>query len=201
MGHGLVVCFSGRMTSGKSSVSNILSEVLDWRRVGFSDHLRERLVSENVEPTREALQDLGQRLVTEQPDEFCRAVLAMGQFAPGDNLLVDGIRHRDIYDRIARLVAPSRTILIYLAVSDDDIRARGNARDHDGTALLRADQHPVEAELKDTLPASADLVVDARQSLQEVLTMTITHIAGKLVAPGIDVPAAVGRAATLAARA
>jgi hypothetical protein len=75
-------------------------------------------------PTREQLQDLGQSLVTADPDQFCRNILCLGGFVPGGNILLDGIRHVDIQRRIVRLVEPSRAILIHLAADDELVERR-----------------------------------------------------------------------------
>jgi hypothetical protein len=116
---GLVVCFPGRMTSGKTSVTKALAQRLGWPRVAFGDYVRAQLVQRGGDPaSREALQNLGQRLVDEDVEGFVREVLCSGGFRPGDNLLIDGVRHVDIQTLIAKLVQPSRTFLVHLAVDD-----------------------------------------------------------------------------------
>lgn len=166
----LVVCFSGRIGSGKSSVTERLAIALDWPRAGFGDYLRGRLAKEGGDPTsREALQDLGQLLVDADPDLFCSNVLTSGDYAPGMSMLLDGIRHVNIYTRIARLVAPSRAPLIHLAADDAQIRERVGGRQQGVTDLQRAQRHRVEADLAASLPAIADVVVDANADLADVL--------------------------------
>src|SRR6478609_5730788 len=105
MSHGLVVCFSGRIGSGKTSVTDALSNALGWPKAGFGDYLRERIKREGGDSTsRQALQDLGQSLVDSDADGFCADVISSASFVPGGNLVLEGIRHVDIYRRIARLV-------------------------------------------------------------------------------------------------
>jgi hypothetical protein len=95
----LLLCFSGQIGSGKSSVSAAVAEALGWRRTGFGDYLRSEITLLGGNPdSREALQDLGQRRVDEDPKSFCRDVLTAGGFKSGDNFIVDGVRHVSIFD-------------------------------------------------------------------------------------------------------
>jgi AAA domain len=168
---GFAISFSGRIASGKTTITQSLSELLGWRRVGFSDYLRHVLKeSGNTTPTREQLQDLGQSLVTADPDQFCRNVLLLGDFVPGGNILLDGIRHVDIQRRIARLVEPSRAILIHLAADDELVERRIEHRGASKKEFKRASSHPVERELQQSLPSIADYTVDAKGDLPVVIS-------------------------------
>ena len=81
----LLICFSGQIGSGKTSVSAAVAEALGWRRTGFGDYLRSEIERLGGDPSsRQALQDLGQKLVDEDPTAFCREVLLAGGFRPGD---------------------------------------------------------------------------------------------------------------------
>src|SRR4051794_36648427 len=94
---GLVVCFAGQIGSGKSSVSRRLGEALAWPRAAFGDYLRAELGRCGGAPeSREQLQDLGQRLVDEDPSRFCSSVMSSNGFKPGGDLLLDGVRHVEI---------------------------------------------------------------------------------------------------------
>ena len=75
----LLLCFSGQIGSGKSSVSTAVAEVLGWRRTGFGDYLRGEIARLGGDPDdRKALQDLGQQRVEDDSTAFCRDVLVAG---------------------------------------------------------------------------------------------------------------------------
>jgi dephospho-CoA kinase len=168
--HGFAISFSGRIASGKSQVTHELSQLLGWPRAGFSDYLRHILASQGIhEPTRGQLQDVGQSLVTTDPEKFCKDVLALVEFEPGGNLLLDGIRHVDIYRRVALLVQPSRPFLIHLAAPDDVISNRIRARGTSKEELRRAEEHVVERELCQSLPDIADHIIDTSQPPKTVI--------------------------------
>lgn len=166
---GFAISFSGRIASGKTTITQILAEVLGWPRVGFSDYLRFLLKERgNTSPTRMQLQDLGQSLVSADPDEFCRNVLTFGGFVPGANILLDGIRHVNIQRKMSTLVKPSRSILIHLMADDELVARRIEQRGASEKEFKRASSHPVEEGLQ-LLPAIADYTVDASQASSRVI--------------------------------
>lgn len=174
----LVVCFAGQIGSGKSSVTRTLAEALGWQRAGFGDYLRTELERRGGDVTsRDALQDLGQSLVDKNAEGFSRVVLALADFQPGTDLLVDGIRHIEIYRSIQRLVAPSQAKLVYLAADNATRLKRVTERAGDRTNLEQAEKHPAESELKWSLPSVADSVIDATAPLELVLKDTLDAFA------------------------
>jgi dephospho-CoA kinase len=185
MRDGLVVCFSGRMRSGKTSVTEALAGRLGWRRAAFGDYVRARLAQQGGDPTsREALQNLGQAMVDVDPEGLVRGVLRSAGFTPGDNLVVDGVRHVAIQTLITQLVQPSRSFLIYLAVDDAHARTRAEGRSEDRTELIRAEAHRVESDLSEALPSRADKVIDATTSLETVIQVCLDAIERFAASPG-----------------
>jgi dephospho-CoA kinase len=166
----LLLCLSGQIGSGKSSVSKAVAEALGWRRSGFGDYLRSETVRLGGDPDdRKALQDLGQMRVDDDPAAFCRDVLAAGGFHPGDDFVIDGIRHVRIFEILATVSVPSQARLLFLGAPETTRIARVEARPdvHD---FARASMHRVEAELRNELPQRADGTVNADQSLERVIS-------------------------------
>lgn len=165
----LLLCFSGQIGSGKSSVSTEVAQGLGWRRAGFSDYLRAEIVRQGGDPEdRKSLQDLGQSLVNADPMTFCQKVLAAGGFRPGDDFVIDGIRHVSIFEILARVSQPSEAKLLFLHAGEIPRNARVQSRTDAGD-FARASAHRVEAELTDALPKRADGIVDANQPIDRVL--------------------------------
>lgn len=166
----LLLCFSGQLGSGKSSVSTAVAEALGWGRTGFGDYLRGEIARTGGDPNdREALQNLGQRRVDDDPVAFCRDVLAAGGFHPGDDFVIDGVRHVRIFEILADVSAPSEAKLLFLGAHDSTRLERVGAR-ADAGDFARASEHRVEAELRDALPDRADGIVDADQALDRVVS-------------------------------
>lgn len=174
----LVVCFSGRIGSGKTSVTRALSGRLGWRRAAFGDYLRDRIGREAGDTSdREALQELGQRLVDTDAALFCRDVLAHAGYIQGESLLVDGIRHVAMYRHVASLVAPVPSRLIHLNADSEYVRDRVDRRSGEASDLARAEAHRVEAELATVVPATADAIVDGNQEFDAVVSSVMATIA------------------------
>jgi cytidylate kinase len=183
---GLVVCFAGKIGSGKSSVSRRLGEGLAWPRAAFGDYLRAEICRLGGDPdSREQLQDLGQRLVEEDSSQFCSAVMTSSGFAPGGDLLLDGIRHVEIQRIVAELARPSQTKLIYLAASEDERLRRVAGRVDGAGDFVRASTHRVETELETSLPKIADILIDGAAPLDEVVNQCLSALASFGLGPEI----------------
>lgn len=172
----LLLCFSGQIGSGKSSVSTAIAQALGWRRTGFGDYLRAEIARLGGDPDdRKSLQDLGQALVNANPEAFCRQVLAAGGFTPGDNFVIDGVRHTGIFNILAKVCHPSDAKLIFLGAEVATRSARINSR-IDARDFARASAHPVEAELSRALSDLADGIINADQPLERVLEAALTLV-------------------------
>lgn len=165
----LLLCFSGQIGSGKSSVSTTVAAALGWRRTGFGDYLRNEIDRLGGDPNdRKALQDLGQARVDKDPMAFCSDVLAAAGFQPGDDFVIDGIRHVPIFEILAAVGKPSQARLLFLGALETTRNARVQSR-ADAGDFVRASTHRVETELQEALPHRADAVVDADQPLDRVV--------------------------------
>jgi dephospho-CoA kinase len=172
----LLICFSGQIGSGKSSVSCAVAHALGWRRTGFGDYLRAEIERAGGDPSsRQALQDLGQQRIEADAEGFCRDVLNAGGFILGEDFIIDGVRHFDIFRILERLAAPMSARLLFLGADEAARLIRIEARP-DSADFERAEGHPVESELRDELPARADAVVDANVPFQEVVSKCLTDI-------------------------
>lgn len=165
----VLLCFSGAIGSGKSSVSASIGEVLGWPRTSFGDYVRAEVARIGGDSTsRQILQDFGQARVEADAVAFCHDVLEYGGFKPGMNFIIDGVRHLNIYSILTRLAEPTKARLIFLAV-DDVSRARRVEKRGDRADLVNAERHRVEAGLRESLPQAANAIVDASKSFATVV--------------------------------
>ena len=172
----LLVCLSGQIGSGKSSVSRAVAQELGCKRIGFGDFLRAELERVGGDSTsRPQLQELGQQRVATDPTGFCRAALAAGGFTTGADFVLDGVRHTEILQILGRLAAPSTVRLVYLDATELQRSQRVAIRDNDAD-FPRTQTHQVEAESGDALRKQADLVVDADRPRVAVVADCLTAI-------------------------
>jgi dephospho-CoA kinase len=133
----IVICLSGRIGSGKTSMSAALARARGAASVSFGAYVRTAAAARGLDSThRETLQNLGAKLIEDHGhDWFCREVLATASWDGDRDLVVDGIRHVAVLEVIKRLVAPTNTVLIHLTLnSESDLRARASSR---GSPLSR----------------------------------------------------------------
>jgi dephospho-CoA kinase len=164
-----VLGFSGGIASGKSTLSEAVALSLGCPRVSFGGFMRAEAKRRGISTDREALQALGEELVARDPDGLCRSVLAQTGWIPGGPLVVDGIRHVAIADRVRKIACPSEFRLVHVDTDGVARGARFTARGEDFSRLAEFDAHSTERDVKRGLPEIADLVVDGNQSIESLI--------------------------------
>lgn len=160
---GTVVTFSGAIGTRRSDIAIALADRLGWERVKFSTFIASRLAEGGAEADdRRLLQKLGQELVQSDVEGFVAGVLSQAvNWQPGNNLIVDGLRHAEVRLALVHAIRPSS--LHYVHVEVDEVTRQGTAETVRGIQerlLYRYDQDLTEAQLPKILPAYADQIVD-----------------------------------------
>lgn len=78
-----VVGFAGKMGSGKTTISSLTAQTLGWARVGFGDYVRSVARQRGLDASRGTLQALGESLLADGSEGFCRDVLAQTDWRLG----------------------------------------------------------------------------------------------------------------------
>jgi len=135
----IVLAFAGRIASGKSTLSMNVARALSWPYVSFGNYVRQVAWSKGLVCSRQVLQNIGATLIDQGWDRFCRAVLSQVDWDPGQPLVIDGIRHVEAIDMLRQLVAPSKLLLVFVAVSELErkgrLRQRGLTKDESFSRL------------------------------------------------------------------
>lgn len=162
-----VICFSGRIGSGKTSVSRPVADRLGASWTGFGDFVRATAAESGLDPSsRVVLQDLGAKLIRENGIGWlCSQVIARATWDGKRALVIDGVRHVPVFEEIIRQAAGHATVLIYLAFDG----SRQGSSGLDTEARQRVEQHSTERDVLDALPLRADLVVSADAPLESVV--------------------------------
>ena len=164
-----VLGFASRMGSGRRELSKRVASALGLPRVSFGDYIRAEASRRGLGQTREVLQDIGESLVRDDCENFCRRVLNQAAWKAGESLVVDGIRHKQVEEILEELVKPSVFLTVFLDVDDrlrftrlpsaDLFIVNGEAETFQQDEIERVDSHSTEAQVKALLPSTADLVV------------------------------------------
>jgi hypothetical protein len=103
---------------------------------------------------------LGSTAIGEGWDAFCRNVLEDAGWARGEGVVVDGVRHIEGLETLAKVVGPLRVYLLYVEV-DEEVRGTRIAMKTGGmTDVTAIDQHETEIQVPSVLARRADLIVD-----------------------------------------
>jgi tRNA uridine 5-carbamoylmethylation protein Kti12 len=171
-----VLAFSGKIGSGKSTLSAQVAKALNWKLASFGDYVRTVAKSEGLELSREVLQDLGASLV-ERPEEFCRSVLAHYGWQFGEPLVIEGVRHKEILEALQRIVAPLELRVVFLEIGDEERQRRMRAEESmESDQMKRVETHSTEKQVSEVLPDMADLTVSADRPVGELVREIVNWV-------------------------
>ena len=90
-----VICFSGRIGSGKTSVSRAVAHTLGAAWTGFGDFVRASASAAGLDSSsREVLQELGAKLIRQHGVAWLSVqVIARARWDGQRALVIDGVRH------------------------------------------------------------------------------------------------------------
>jgi hypothetical protein len=135
---------------------------------------------------RSVLQDIGNLLV-KHPNEFCTEVLKQANFSPGNSIVIDGIRHKQILDELAVQVQPATLILVYVEATEQVIESRLKGEGALPPNIIKYEQDPTESQVTSVLPNFAGITIQnnvnltADQIKSDLLPMLIAEIHSVIV--------------------
>lgn len=173
----LVIAFSGKLGSGKTTISKGTAAALGWPRVGFGDYVRKVVRERGMEETRQNLQQIGTDLLEGEPREFCRAVLSSDGWTRGEPLIVDGLRHVRTISIIQDLITPATLRIVSISLADATRLDRLRQRDQvDSASMFISEAHSSEQEVDFILSSVADKVLDGEKPIEALIAETAAWI-------------------------
>ncbi len=163
------ICVAGKIACGKSTVAEAIVLHTGFPRISFGDILRKYSEERSLPQTREALQELGQKILDRYGyDGFLKWSM---EHSPdinwNDSLVVDGVRHLAVYKRIVELFP--ETILIYCSC---DIQMQiERILSRDGIAkeeAIKIVSHQTERYIQE-LETYADIIYRPESDMQGIL--------------------------------
>ena len=180
----VVVAFAGPIGSGKSTLSGQVSCRLGWPLASFGAYVRKAAQAYGCDKSRKDLQLTGDFFIDRGWKAFCEEVLADANWRPGSSLVVEGIRHVEALEMLKGIVIPSKLCLVYVSLGDRERKTRLKATSNDEHLKLEEfELHPTEQQVRTTLFARADLVVDNSHPVDKVTDEIVSWI-GSLQAKG-----------------
>jgi cytidylate kinase len=188
-----VIAFSGRIASGKTTLSKAVADRLAMPWVSFGDAVRAEAARRGLASDRAALQGLGDELIRAGWDAFVETVVNQAQWDRTGSLVVDGVRHTEALVALQRRCPPHPVVVVF-ADADVDRRAeRLASRGVTYEDAIAADSHPNEADVP-AVRDRADILVDNDADLGEALTTTLAALStlGLASSPAEGRPSAAG---------
>ena len=173
----IIIAISGLSRSGKSSLSKELAKRLNCEISSFGGFLKFKAKQSgmNSEPT--TLQMLGQSYIDNNPGELILGVLNQCAWQQGHSLVIDGIRHKRVFQLLKKYVSPTPLFLIHLWSTPQDLLTRlKKSNEVNNVSQLEFWRHPTEEEALSVLPQTADLILDALLPTDSLVQTTIDFL-------------------------
>jgi dephospho-CoA kinase len=159
MGANFVFC--GPLGSGKTNVSKIVAQETGAGWTSFGATLKKIAAERTIPIDREHLQALGEEMVSRMPVGFCRRVFDEAEPQGQRDIVVDGLRHAEIFPILQRLSQPRRLLCIFVDVTDRIRFERIELRDRvTRNQIVKLESHSTEIQVQLGVRRLADFVVD-----------------------------------------
>ena len=163
------ICIAGKIACGKSTVAKEITVYTGFPRISFGDILRNYSQEHDIPQTREALQDLGQKILDQHGYEgFLK--WAMNNSPNTDwngSLVIDGLRHVAVYESIVELFP--ETILVYCSCDPEVQVNRILSRDKiTKEEAIKIVSHPTERYIQELEPY-AHIVYRPESDIQDIM--------------------------------
>ncbi|MCI0489030.1 MAG: AAA family ATPase [Blastocatellia bacterium] len=167
----IVIGFVSEIAGGKSSLSARFAEEMGWPYVSFGDYVRWVARQRGLDDSEgEILRQIGESLIEQDYEGFCKAVLSQASWRPGEPLVIDGIDHLRVKQALEKLVAPSEFILTYISVDEQIRRQRLHNEGIDDPARIeRIESASTETQVRNEIPQIADITLDGTEQPEKLV--------------------------------
>ena len=169
-----VIVFSGKVGSGKTTISTEIAYALGWEWLSFGNYIRKVAKEINLAEERKVLQDLGEQLLKQNLKTFCLNVLHQVTWQDKP-LVIDGVRHREVIACLRDIVMPIPLFHIHIVVDEINQRGRILQREKESTIEL-IEAHSTEAQTSQILAESADLILDSTLPVDHLVKIIIKFL-------------------------
>jgi dephospho-CoA kinase len=166
----LVVAFTGKIGTGKTTITKSLAEALGWPRASFGDYVRKVVREQGLPETRYNLQRVGTKLLRSDARGFCNSVLSSCGWSPGQSLIIDGLRHAETIGIIRGIVEPASLKIVFVSVPDATRLKRLRERGEGNMGTVQdAERHSSEQQVNSVLRSSADLMIEGDKPVGTII--------------------------------
>ena len=164
-----VICISGEIASGKTTVAKAISSSIGCPCYSVSDYLKAEAKKRGyMVIDREVLQQVGEECINEGWIIFCKNFIDFIGLNTEKTVIIDGIRHRDFFEALKILTSPNKNWLFFLDVDNNKIQDRRRQR---GEEFINY-SHLSEGNMQE-LRLIADYVINVGDKTQSALSAEI----------------------------
>lgn len=163
-----VIAFSGKVGSGKTTLSIQLAHILEWNWISFSNFIRKVAKENNLGEDRRTLQDLGAHLLEQDLESFCINVLNQIEWQ-NTPFIIDGVRHIEVLEFLKKTVEPTPFLHIHIAIDRRSQIERLGQRMSESNSIEFIEEHSTESQIQQILPESADLILNSAQPIDQLI--------------------------------
>jgi len=177
-----ILGFAGRIGSGKSTISRMISQILGWPCLSFGDCVRTIAKERGLSVDRESLQKLGQSLIDTDCEGFCKRVLSSYGNTKSQSVVVDGIRHTKVINTLKQLINSNDFVLIFVDTPENILLKRlDSEKNLNKKQLKELESHATEAEVNNAIRGLADLIVDGSKPVNDICEELVVWLKQKLL--------------------
>lgn len=168
----MLLCISGKINSGKTTLAKELSQAIEWPRVSFGDFVRKEAKKRGLDDSRTTLQKLGESLLNSDIRLFCQNVLAEANWRHKMPLIVEGIRHQEVLNTLKRIASSEKVVLIYINTENSIRFSRILASGQE----VPDERHSTEIQVQNTLLNKADVVINGNESVEKAISKVVSWL-------------------------
>jgi dephospho-CoA kinase len=166
-----IISISGRISSGKSYAAQLIQNKFDFPVASFGSYLNYYCEQKNLSTNRKTLQDIGEKLVETNPQQFIIDVVSHF-IGNADKIVLEGVRHKLIFEKLKNITEKHLAIFIDADVQTRYERYYKRNKDSDEgktfEQFIISDNHPVELEIEELKPF-CNIVIDSTKEYSDEL--------------------------------
>lgn len=172
-----LIFFSGKLGSGKTEISKRVAQRLSLRWNGFGYTLKRIATERGISISRPNLQELGESLVANDLELFCKRVIDEATGGKNSEIVIDGLRHIAVREHAKTIHADNNVFCIFVEVDENIRQSRIFSRDGiSQKELQQLEDHQTERDVADRLRKEANFVADNSRNPDFTVTAVINWL-------------------------
>jgi dephospho-CoA kinase len=160
----MLIGITGKIGSGKSTIAKIIETKYGFRRLSTSELLKNILISNDIEPSREKLQEIGDNMIRTIGGSGFMAIMLV--YLPPGNYQIDSIRHLEALQYMKKKYG--RDFINIFVDTTEDIRYSRTEKQYESFEYFKKiDSANTEKEIE-LIKCQSDFIIKNEKSFSNV---------------------------------